>query len=215
MNKWRVIKQIVEQKVVAVLRGNSAEQVAEFANHCIAGGMKAIEVTFTVPKALQCIERLSEQHMKDPAVLIGAGTVLDAETTRLAILSGAQFVVTPYLNEEVVRMCHRYQVPVMPGAMTIKEVMAGLESGADIIKLFPGEIAGPKMISAIRGPLPQANLMPTGGVNLENIEEWFSAGAVAVGIGSDLTKNAVATGNYASIETKARAYQDKVRTLRN
>ncbi|UOF90302.1 bifunctional 2-keto-4-hydroxyglutarate aldolase/2-keto-3-deoxy-6-phosphogluconate aldolase [Fodinisporobacter ferrooxydans] len=209
MKKWHVLNQIANQKVVAVLRGNSAEQVEQFANSCIQGGVKAIEITFTVPQALRCIERLAEQYADDDEVVIGAGTVLDAETARLAILAGAQFVVTPYLNEEVIKVCHRYQVPVMPGVMTIKDVVAALESGADIIKLFPGEMAGPKMISAIKGPIPQASLMPTGGVNLENIQEWFAAGAIAVGIGGDLTREALKTGNYDSIMEKAQAYKAK------
>jgi 2-dehydro-3-deoxyphosphogluconate aldolase / (4S)-4-hydroxy-2-oxoglutarate aldolase len=209
MKKWHVINEIVKQKVVAVLRGNSSEQVEQFAKQCIAGGMKTIEITFTVPNAITCIERLVEQYADDPEVVIGAGTVLDAETARLAILAGAQFVVTPYLNEEVAKVCNRYQVPILPGAMTIKDVVAALECGADIIKLFPGEVAGPKMISAIKGPIPQANLMPTGGVNLDTIHEWFAKGAVAVGIGSDLTKEAIQTGDYERIAEKARAYKAK------
>lgn len=210
MKKWRTLNQIVNQKIVAVLRGTSPEQVEVFADKCIAGGIKAIEVTFTVPKALQAIEALADKYQGEEDVVIGAGTVLDVETARLAILAGAQFVVTPYLNEDVIRMCHRYQVPVMPGAMTIKDVVAGLECGADIIKLFPGEIGGPGMISAIKGPVPQANVMPTGGVTLGNLSAWFSAGAIAVGIGSDLTKEALQTGNWDVITEKAAAYRSKL-----
>lgn len=209
MKKWDVLKQIASQKLVAVLRGNSAAQVGEFAERIIEGGIKVIEITFTVPKAVTCIEQLAEKYDHQQDVIIGAGTVLDAETARLAILAGAKFVVTPYFNEEVIRLCNRYQVPAMPGAMTVKEVVSALDAGADIIKLFPSDSLGPKMVSAIKGPLPQANLMPTGGVTLGNLQQWFSVGAAAVGIGSDLTKDALQTGNLQSITEKARAYRSK------
>ncbi|WP_139489020.1 bifunctional 2-keto-4-hydroxyglutarate aldolase/2-keto-3-deoxy-6-phosphogluconate aldolase [Brevibacillus dissolubilis] len=210
MKKWQIINSIVEQKIVGVLRGDSAEQVELFAHKCIEGGLNAIEVTFTVPSVVKCLENLTSHYAGRDDVIIGAGTVLDTETARIAILAGAQFIVTPYLNPEVIRNCNRYQIPVIPGAMTIKDVVEGLENGADIIKLFPGEISGPRMISAIKGPIPQANIMPTGGVHLENIHEWLAAGAVAVGIGSDLTKEAVKTGNYDLITEKARAYKANV-----
>lgn len=210
MKKWHTINQMTTQKIVAVLRASSAEQVEVFADKCIAGGIKAIEITLTVPGALTAIERLRAKYAGQEDVVIGAGTVLDPETARLAILSGAQFVVSPYVNEEVIKLCNRYYVPCMPGASTIKDVIKGMEYGADIIKLFPGELGGPNMLSAIKGPVPQANIMPTGGVNLDNIQQWLSAGAIAVGIGSNLTKEAVQTGNYDIITEMAKAYRAKL-----
>ena len=148
-------------------------------------------------KRQDIIKALAKRY--DPKdVLIGAGTVLDPETARAAILAGAQFVVSPCLNAETVKMCLRYQIACMPGAMTIKETVDCLEAGADIVKLFPGNLAGPKMIKNIKGPLPQVRIMPTGGVNAENAGEWIKAGAVAVGAGGDLTAGAK-TGDYLSL----------------
>ena len=208
MNKIRLVRQIVEAGVVAVLRGDSPEQVVRMAEQAIAGGIKAIEVTMTVPFALRAIERLAETYSDDPNAggryaIIGAGTVLDPETARAAILSGARFVVGPSLNPHTVALCNRYRFPVMPGAMTVREIEQALELGVDIVKLFPGNLFSPAMIRAIKGPLPQANLMPTGGVSLANLGEWIKAGAVAVGVGSDLTSEAVKSGDYGLIAKKA------------
>jgi 2-dehydro-3-deoxyphosphogluconate aldolase/(4S)-4-hydroxy-2-oxoglutarate aldolase len=147
-------------------------------------------------------------------MILGAGTVMDPETARIAILSGAQYVVSPYLNIDTVKLCNRYRIPVMPGAMTIKEVVEGMEAGADIIKIFPGELFGPRIIKAIKGPLPQAQLMPTGGVDLDNVQEWIKAGAAAVGAGSSLTSGAK-TGDYASITRKAKEFVAKIKETRN
>ena len=145
--------------------------------------------------------------------VIGAGTVMDPETARMAILAGAQYVVSPYFNAETVRMCNRYRVACMPGAMSIAEVVAGMEAGADIIKVFPGELFGPKIIKSIHGPIPQAELMPTGGVSVENVAEWIKAGAVAVGAGSSLTAGAK-TGDYALITKTAEAFVGQIRRAR-
>jgi 2-dehydro-3-deoxyphosphogluconate aldolase/(4S)-4-hydroxy-2-oxoglutarate aldolase len=158
------------------------------------------------------IESLSK-HFASDDVVVGAGTVLDSETARIAILSGAEFVVSPFVQPDVMRMCNRYAVLCMPGAMTIKEVAEGLEYGADIVKLFPGEALGPSMIRSIKGPLPQANLMPTGGVDVDTIEQWLKAGAVAVGVGGSLIAPAK-TGDYAAITEKSRQLVEKVRAFR-
>ena len=145
--------------------------------------------------------------------VIGAGTVMDPETARLAILAGAQYVVSPYFNADTVRMCNRYRVACMPGAMSIAEVVAGMEAGADIIKVFPGELFGPKIIKSIHGPIPQAELMPTGGVSVENVAEWIRAGAVAVGAGSSLTAGAK-TGDYDLITKTAKEFVEQIRRAR-
>ncbi|WP_152396265.1 bifunctional 2-keto-4-hydroxyglutarate aldolase/2-keto-3-deoxy-6-phosphogluconate aldolase [Paenibacillus guangzhouensis] len=211
MKKLRLVQQIVDGGVVAVLRGNSPEEVVAMADQAIRGGIKIIEITMTVPFALQAIETLAKRYSSaDPSAdnyaVIGSGTVLDPETARATILAGAEFVVAPCLNSETVKLCNRYRVPVMPGVMTIQEIQTALELGADVVKLFPGNLYSPSMIKAIKGPLPQANVMPTGGVSLDNLGEWIKAGAVAVGIGSDLTNEAVKTGDYSIIAAKAAQY---------
>lgn len=211
MKKIKLIQQISSEGVVAVLRGDTPEEVVEMADQAIAGGIKVIEVTMTVPFALRAIEELAKRYSstaQDAAkyAIIGVGTALDPETARAAILSGAEFVVGPSLNPKTVELCNRYRVPVMPGCMTIQEIQTALELGVDIVKLFPGNLYSPAMIKAIKGPLPQANIMPTGGVSLSNLGEWIQAGAVAVGIGSDLTSEAVKTRNYSLVADKAAQY---------
>jgi 2-dehydro-3-deoxyphosphogluconate aldolase/(4S)-4-hydroxy-2-oxoglutarate aldolase len=211
MNKIKLIQQIKAAGVVAVLRGSSPEEVIKLTDKAVEGGIKVIEITMTVPYALEAITALSKRYQSsDPSAanyaIIGSGTVLDPETARATILAGAQFVVSPSLNRDTVLLCNRYRVPVMPGAMTVKEMTEALELGVDVIKLFPGNLYSPSMISTIHGPLPQANLMPTGGVNLQNLKDWIKAGAFAVGIGSDLTKEALKTGNYDLVAEQARAY---------
>jgi 2-dehydro-3-deoxyphosphogluconate aldolase/(4S)-4-hydroxy-2-oxoglutarate aldolase len=197
---------------VAVVRATSAEQAIKIADACLEGGCPAIEVTFTVPGAHKVIEALAERY-KPSELILGAGTVLDPETARIAILSGATYVVSPSLNVETVRLCNRYQVPVMPGVMSIRDVIEAMEAGADIIKLFPGEAFGPGMIRAIKGPLPQAPLMPTGGVDVNNVGEWIKAGAVAVGAGSSLTGGAK-TGEYGKITELARQFIENIKAAR-
>lgn len=211
MKKLKLVQQVAEEGVVAVLRGDTPDEVVEMAEQSIAGGIKVIEITMTVPFALRAIEKLAAKYSSttsDPSkyAIIGAGTVLDPETARAAILSGSEFVVGPSLNPATVTLCNRYRVPVMPGVMTVKEIQEALELGVDIVKLFPGNLYSPSMIKAIKGPMPQANIMPTGGVSLDNLGEWIKAGAVAVGIGSDLTTAAVKQGNYALIAERAAQY---------
>jgi len=212
MDKEAVIKRIVDCGLVAVVRAESGEQARKIADACAAGGVAAIEITFTVPGAEQVIRDLAAVY-KNGEILIGAGTVMDAETARTAILAGAQYVVSPYLNRDMVQLCNRYRVPCMPGAMTIKEVVEAMEAGADIVKIFPGELFGPKIIKAIKGPIPYAKMMPTGGVDLNNVQEWIKAGAVAVGAGSSLTKGA-STGDYESITRTAVQFIEKIKEAR-
>lgn len=220
MKKHKIVKQITDAGVVAVLRADSAEEVAEMARRAVKGGIKIIEITMTVPFALRAIEQLSQEFSSeaDPAsdryAVIGVGTVLDPETARAAILSGAEFVVAPAFNADTIKLCNRYAIPVMPGTMTIHEIQSALELGVDVVKLFPGNLFQPSIISAIKGPLPQANIMPTGGVSLDNLKDWIKAGACAVGIGSDLTKDAVKTGDLTLIEQKSAAYIEAYRSAK-
>lgn len=219
MKKLKLVQQIVDQGVVAVLRGETPDEVVEMAEQAIEGGIKVIEVTMTVPFALQAIEKLAKKYSSTTQdaskfAIIGVGTVLDPETARAAILSGSEFVVGPSLNPDTVTLCNRYRIPVMPGVMTIQEIQRALELGVDVVKLFPGNLYSPGMIKAIKGPLPQANIMPTGGVSLSNLGEWIKAGAVAVGIGSDLTADAVKSGDYSLVAKKAAQYIEAYRAAK-
>ncbi|MGI6705554.1 MAG: bifunctional 2-keto-4-hydroxyglutarate aldolase/2-keto-3-deoxy-6-phosphogluconate aldolase [Clostridia bacterium] len=212
MDKEKVIAKITEVGLVAVVRAVSSEQALRITEACIKGGVAAVEITFTVPGADQVIRDLAREYHRGE-ILLGAGTVMDPETARIAILAGAQYVVSPYFNEDVIRMCNRYRILSMPGATSIKEVIAGMEAGADIIKIFPGELFGPKIIKAILGPIPYAKLMPTGGVDVDNVGEWIRSGAVAVGAGSSLTKGAK-TGDYEAITQTAIRFLDRIREAR-
>lgn len=187
MDKLQVIETVKKIGVVAVIRGNTPDEAVQISEACIAGGVTAIEVAFTTPRAHEAILTLSEKYKDNVQVVIGAGTVLDAETARMAILNGAAFVVSPAFDEATIKLCNRYRVACMPGTTTIQGVIQALELGADIVKVFPGEVMGSKFIKAVKGPLPQAQMMPTGGVSIDNVAEWFKAGAVAVGAGGALT----------------------------
>jgi 2-dehydro-3-deoxyphosphogluconate aldolase / (4S)-4-hydroxy-2-oxoglutarate aldolase len=211
MKKADVLKKITDEALIAVIRAENREQATRIAEACAEGGVAALEITFTVPGAAAAIEHLAKELSN--RILLGAGTVLDPETARIAILAGAHFVVSPAVNIETARLCNRYQVPYMPGAATIKEVIEGMECGAEIIKVFPGEILGPGFIKAVKGPLPQAQLMPTGGVSVENVADWIKAGAVAIGAGSNLTAGAK-TGDYASVTRVARQLVEKIKEAR-
>ena len=208
LKKEEVISRIKKTGLVAVVRAENSEQAIKITEACINGGVAAIEITFTVPGAEVIIEELVTKYGTEK-IVIGAGTVLDPETARIAILAGAQYIVSPCLNIETVKLCNRYQVACMPGAMTIKEVVECMEAGADIVKIFPGELFGPAIIKAIKGPIPYAQLMPTGGVSSENVSEWIKAGAVAVGAGGSLTAGAK-TGDYDLITSTAKKFVEKI-----
>ena len=210
--KEQILSKIKAGGLVAVVRAESVEQAYKITEACIAGGVVALEITFTVPGAAELIKDLAQKY-KSGKIIIGAGTVLDPETARVAILAGAQYIVSPCLNIETVQLCNRYQIACMPGAMTVKEAVDCMEAGADIIKIFPGELFGPAIIKAIKGPLPQANMMPTGGVSLDNVGEWIEAGAVAVGVGGSLTAGAN-KGDYESIITIAKQFMAKIKDAR-
>ncbi|MBR5586555.1 MAG: bifunctional 2-keto-4-hydroxyglutarate aldolase/2-keto-3-deoxy-6-phosphogluconate aldolase [Clostridia bacterium] len=213
MDKEKVITRITDVGVVAVVRAENSDKAMRIVDACIEGGIPAIELTFTVPKAHKVIEDLSARYSSDE-IILGAGTVLDSETARIAMLSGAEYIVSPYFDLETVKCCNRYRVPCMPGAMTIKEVVAAMEAGADIVKIFPGDLFGPKIIKDIKGPIPYAKMMPTGGVDVDNVDQWIKAGAVAVGAGSSLTAGAK-TGDYKSITETARKFVEAVKAARS
>lgn len=208
MQKEQIIQGIKDGGLVAVVRAENSEQAIRITEACIEGGVAAIELTFTVPFAHEVIETLAKRYTHDE-IILGAGTVLDPETARVAMLSGAQFIVSPCFSEELVRFCNRYRCPVMPGVMTVTEAIRAMEAGADILKVFPGELSGPRFIRAIHGPLPHARIMPTGGVSVDNAAEWIRAGAVALGAGSALTK-----GTHGEIVARAKAFLHNIREAR-
>lgn len=209
MDKIDILNQLKKEKLVAVIRAESLDQGEKIVEAVIAGGINFIEITFTVPNADILIAKLTQKY-QDSKIVIGAGTCLDSETARLAILKGAQFVVSPAYNEGLVRLCNRYRVPVMTGAHTINEFITATEMGVDVIKVFPGDAYKPSIIKSFLAPLPYMNFMPTGGVSVDNVQEWIQNGSFAVGTGSSLTKGAK-TGDYAAITEEAKRFVEKVK----
>jgi len=210
--KIETLTRIMEAGIVAVVRADSEEQAEKISKACIEGGVPAIEVTFTVPGAQNVITSLKSKFKKEE-LIVGAGTVLDSETARIAILAGAEYIVSPGFNLETAKLCNRYQIPYMAGCMTLTEIIIAMEAGVDVVKVFPGNAFGPGFIKAIKGPLPQSVLMPTGGVSLDNVGEWIRNGCVAVGVGGDLTGPAK-TGDYAKITEIAKQFVAKIKEAR-
>ncbi|WP_411163847.1 bifunctional 4-hydroxy-2-oxoglutarate aldolase/2-dehydro-3-deoxy-phosphogluconate aldolase [Lacticaseibacillus paracasei] len=210
--KYETLNKVINSGVVSVVRGATKDEAYKTAEACIEGGIKAIEVTFTAPHADEIIAELLEQYRDDSEVVIGAGTVIDPETARIAIIAGAQFIVSASFNKEVAKICNLYTIPYTPGCMTPNDIQSALTYGADLIKLFPGSVVGQGAVSAIHGPFPQANLMITGGVNLENMHEWFEKGATVLGAGSNLT-GAAKKGDFASVITQAKKYREELERI--
>ncbi|MEN3203394.1 MAG: bifunctional 4-hydroxy-2-oxoglutarate aldolase/2-dehydro-3-deoxy-phosphogluconate aldolase [Atribacterota bacterium] len=204
----QVTEYIEREKIIAIIRAQSSQALMEVVTALKAGGISCIEVTMTTPGALQILEAV-RKNMDD--VLFGAGTVLDPETARLCILSGAQFIVTPSLNERVIEMAHRYDVPIIPGALTPTEILRAWENGAAIVKVFPASSLGPSYIRELKGPFPQIKLCPTGGVNLENIGEFLKAGASCVGVGGSLVRKDLIEGKkWHELQDLARRFREAI-----
>lgn len=212
MKKFEVLNKIASVGVVAVVRAKNAEDAIKISAAAIKGGVPAIEVTFTVPGAELVIKELKNKF-NDDELIVGAGTVLDAPTARVAILNGAEYIVSPGFDLDTAKLCNKYQIPYMPGCMTITEILTAMEAGCDIVKLFPGSLPGPSYVKSVRGPIPQANIMPTGGVSLANVGDWIRAGVVAVGTGSDLTGPAK-TGDYEGVTKLAIKFVAAVKEAR-
>lgn len=207
MQKLRILREIYEKGIVAVVRAENSYEAKKIALACMKGGVNSIEITFTVPGAVGVIENLVQEFGDD--LLVGAGTVLDSETARAALLAGAKYIVSPNFNLETARLCNRYQVPYMPGCMTLTEIVEAMEAGVDIIKLFPGSVFGPEVVRAIREPLPHVNIMPTNGVDMDNVGDWIESGCVAVGVSDDLTK-----GSIDEISAKAKEFRKIIKEAR-
>jgi 2-dehydro-3-deoxyphosphogluconate aldolase / (4S)-4-hydroxy-2-oxoglutarate aldolase len=213
MPKDADLARVSKSGLVAILRAPSGEILADVAEALLAGGVDVIEVTFTVPRAAKVIEQVADRL--GDKILLGAGTVLDAETARTALLAGAEFVVAPTVNLEVIRLCRRYGKIVMPGAFSPTEILTAWEAGADIVKVFPSEITGPGYLKALRGPLPQIRLMPSGGVNLQTAADYLRAGAYTLGVGGSLVEpKALANRDLARIESLARQFVEVVKKTR-
>ena len=213
MIKINTLKALKECGVVAVVRGNSKEVGVEISKACVKGGVKALEVTYTNKFANDIIKELSEIYEGQDDVVIGAGTVLDAETARAAMLAGAKYIVSPAFDLETAKICNRYKVPYLPGIMTINEIIAAHEAGVDFVKLFPGSAFGQGYVKAIKGPLPYANIMVTGGVNIDNLDSWIKAGVDAVGIGGELNKLGE-EGKFDEITSICEGYMAKLHEAR-
>src|SRR5437764_6439660 len=205
MSKEDQLRQVLDCGIVAVVRSPDSQQLVEVVRALADGGVRVVEITMSVPNALDVLRRV-RQALGD-RVLLGAGTVLDPETARAVLLAGAEFIVAPTLNLEVIRLCRRYDKLVMPGAFTPTEILTAWEAGADIVKVFPADVVGPAFFKAMRGPLPQIRLMPTGGVDLTTAAAFLKAGACCLGIGGQLVEpKAVADGNFDRIRSLARQY---------
>src|SRR2546427_5337342 len=215
MPNLKIIQRIMEVGLVPVVRASSTDEAGAIVEAIKTGGISVLEITMTVPGAIRLIEKISERYGND--VLLGAGTVLDAETARAVILAGAEFIVTPSLRLSTIEVCKRYSKVVIAGALTPTEVVTAWEAGADFVKVFPCDnVGGPKYIKALKGPFPQIDLIPTGGVNLNTAAEFLAAGSAALAVGSELVdKKAVAAGDFVKITDNARKFSEVVRTARS
>jgi 2-dehydro-3-deoxyphosphogluconate aldolase/(4S)-4-hydroxy-2-oxoglutarate aldolase len=207
------LQRVLDGGIVAILRAPSGELLVDVAEALHAGGIDVIEITFTVPRALEIVSALRDRL--GDRVLLGAGTVLDAETARAAMLAGAEFIVTPVVSRPVIEICRRYDKLVMSGAFTPTEILTAWEAGSDIVKVFPADVGGPPYLKAIHGPLPHVRLLPTGGVNLKTLPEFVKAGASAVGLGTALVENeALKNGDMERIRSLAGEYVTAIRAAR-
>jgi 2-dehydro-3-deoxyphosphogluconate aldolase/(4S)-4-hydroxy-2-oxoglutarate aldolase len=214
MDKKTILSSMIDIGIVPVVRTATAEQAVAAIEAIYRGGIRAAEITMTVPGAIRALEKVAAAF--GDKIVLGAGTVLDPESCRACLLAGAEFIVTPSLRPSVIEMARRYSKPIMPGALTPTEVITAWESGADIVKIFPaGNVGGPKYIKALKGPFPQVEMIPTGGVNLETAGEFLKAGACAVAVGGELVDaKTVKEGRYEVIEERARQYLAVVKKAR-
>ena len=212
-DRLSTLNELIETGVIAVIRADSGGQLVNVCRALSQGGVKACEITMTTPGALEAIAAASRELGKE--ALVGAGSVLDAETARAAILAGARFIFSPILNADVIAMAHRYDCVAVPGAMTPTEILTAWSAGADVVKVFPANHFGPQYLRDVHGPMPQVKLTPTGGVDLNTAADWIKAGAVAIGVGSSLVKkDLLAAGEWDELSSLAKKYVDIVAAAR-
>ncbi|MFE5278607.1 bifunctional 4-hydroxy-2-oxoglutarate aldolase/2-dehydro-3-deoxy-phosphogluconate aldolase [Bacillus cereus] len=206
--KIALFKKMKQERLIAVIRADKMEDARNIIHAAVTGGIKLIEITMTTPGAIELVQEIKEHYQK--SVYVGVGTVLNTESAQLAINAGSEFVVCPHLDEDIIKLCNLYQVTVIPGTTVLKDMVQALKWGCSIIKLFPANLLGAEAIKSFKGPMPHVNLMPTGGVNLENLNEWLDAGAVCVGIGSELSKKAVQTQDFSYVTKYAQQLVTKI-----
>jgi 2-dehydro-3-deoxyphosphogluconate aldolase / (4S)-4-hydroxy-2-oxoglutarate aldolase len=214
MEKREVFNRMLSQGLIPVIRAPSAQEAIDIADAVKEGGVSFIEITMTVPGAIEVVKELAQKYRDE--IIIGAGTILDPETGRVALLAGAQFIVTPTLNLDLIQLAHRYSVVIVPGAATPTEILTAWDAGADMVKVFPAaQLGGPDYIKALRAPLPQILLVPTGGVNLQNAGAFIKAGATALGVGGELVdKKAVKERKFQVITENTQAFLKEVAKAR-
>ena len=214
MEKREVFNRMISEGLIPVIRVSSAQEAVDVSDSLKAGGVTSIEITMTVQGAIDVIKELTQKYKDE--IIMGAGTVLDPETGRAALLAGAQFIVSPTLNLDLIHLAHRYSAVVIPGTMTPTEILAAWNAGADMVKVFPAaQLGGPEYLKAIKGPLPQILLVPTGGVNLQNAGAFIKAGAVALGVGGELVdKKALQEKKFHVITENAKAFLKAIREAR-
>jgi 2-dehydro-3-deoxyphosphogluconate aldolase / (4S)-4-hydroxy-2-oxoglutarate aldolase len=213
MSRETTLKRILDGGIVAVVRSESSASLVNVVQALAEGGVTAAEITFTVPDAVEVIRQV--RRAVGDAIVLGAGTVLDPVTARTAMLAGAEYIVSPIVNRDVIRLCRRYDIVVMPGAFTPTEVLTAWETGADVVKVFPADVGGPAYFRALRGPLPQVRLMPTGGVDLTTAESFLKAGACCLGVGGALVESkAIAAGDFTRVRDLASQYAAIVARVR-
>ncbi|WP_458415365.1 bifunctional 2-keto-4-hydroxyglutarate aldolase/2-keto-3-deoxy-6-phosphogluconate aldolase [Schinkia sp. CFF1] len=211
MQRYEVLNEMHKGYLVAVVRGKNKEEAVEISKQAFQGGIRSLEITFSTQGAEDVIAELVRSG--DGQMIVGAGTVLDAETARIAIMKGARYIVSPHFDGAIATMCNRYAIPYLPGCGSVTEIINALSFGVDVVKLFPGSLLGPGFIKDVKGPIPHVQLMPSGGVSLDNIDKWVKNGAFAVGIGSALTKN-VENGDFSSVQKVARTFVDKLEAIK-
>jgi len=207
-----IISLIEDQGIVAVVRAKSTEDALKISRACLEGGISAIEVTYTVPDAAKVIRSLAQEF--DNRLILGAGTILNSDMAKEARTAGAEYLVSPGFDQETAEYCLNNGIPYFPGCLTVTEMMRALAAGMKMIKLFPGSAFGPAYVKAIKGPLPGLKIMPTGGVSIENLKDWFRAGVCAVGVGGELTSPAV-SGDYEGVSERARAFKNAIQNFRD
>lgn len=209
-SKYENLKTIMDSGMVLIIRTDSEEEAKNIAVAAVKGGIKALEITMAVPNAVKVISFLADKY-KNENVVVGAGTVLDAETANIVMLAGARLLVSPNLNPKMIEIANRYQAVTVSGAMTPTEIINTVNAGADLVKLFPAEFLGPKYVKTVKAPLPQAEIVPTGGVNPDNVKEWFEAGCHAVGVGSFVSKAHKKDGDFAKVTQAAKIFVEAIK----
>lgn len=202
-----MLNTIKNEGIVAVIRAKDHDEAKGYINACVNGGIKAVELTYSIPNVVELINELRD----DERLILGVGSVLNAKMAEDAILAGATYVVSPGYNKEVNEVCKRLDTLYLPGCMTVSEIMNALENGNKMVKLFPGDVFGPKYVKAVKAPIPQAEIMPTGGVSIDNIDKWFEMGVSCVGVGSSLFN----AGSLKDIEKLAKEFVEKIKDVRS